>query len=161
MEKICWKDNLGNVLEKGEKVLVLTGAYAYTIQTIKQMTTKNESLFIRAMVTLEVGSTLTAYNVVSLGSLGVDADAIDRANCGKVGFDCLGNKLSVGDKVLYLHKMEAFMQVGTVEKLTDKSCILSIEKNRFDQVKYRTKYAEIISLSALQKDDFVPNGSFD
>jgi hypothetical protein len=98
---------------------------------------------------------INAMNVVSLNALGVELSSLDGI-CASPLHDALGNELHVGDKVLYLHTMEMFADVGIVKSMAKNSCLLSIKENRFGQTEYRKKYAEIISLTALGIEQIPP-----
>ena len=56
--------------------------------------------------------------------------------------------------------MEMYVEIGIVKKLSAKSCLLDIKENRFHQTEYRRKYEEIISLTAIDKEDIIINHSF-
>ena len=148
------KDNLGHEIHIGDYVFCFAGSVKNTIQRIKKARTIQEDWGTREGVTFENGKWLSDYNVVSLNALGVDLSDVDALKSAP-GCDALGNSLQVGDKVLYLHPMEMCAEIGIVKKLTAKSCLLSIRKNRFNQEEYRKKYEEIISLTALGKGDMV------
>ena len=142
-------DNLGNELFVGNHVFCLSGKLKNTIQKITSFRTINEYNGVREAVNFENGSWLMDYNTISLNALGVT----NFENVCKSGCDTLGNPIKEGDKVLFLHPMEMYVEIGVVKKLSPQSCLLSINKNRFGQTEYRKKYNELISLTALSKED--------
>jgi hypothetical protein len=109
----------------------------------------------RALVHFTVGGRLSDYNTISLDSLGVQVNDIPDVIRGVYPNDALGNQIHIGDKVLYLHRLEMYVEIGTVKKLTEKTCLLAIDSNRFNQIEYRKRYEEIISLSAINKDQLI------
>lgn len=145
------KDNIGNELHIGDRVFCYSGKHKNEIQTIASFRIIADVLGDTEAVNFVDGGWLTALNVLSLNALGIGADAA-IAEAGSFQ-DALGHTLHIGDQVLYLHAMEMYTQIGTVKKMAAKSCLLSIEHNRFDQTEYRKKYEEIISLTAIGKED--------
>ncbi len=145
------KDNIGNELHIGDQVFCYSGKHKNTIQTIASFRIISDVLCDTDAVNFTDGCWLTALNVLSLNALGIASDkAISEAGSFQ---DALGHPLHIGDQVLYLHSMEMYTQIGTVKKLAAKSCLLSIEKNRFNQTEYHKKYEEIISLTAIGKEN--------
>ena len=67
--------------------------------------------------------------------------------------DALGHAIDIGDQVLFLHPMEQYAEIGTIKSMAAKSCLLDIELNRFGKTEYRKKYEEIISLTAIGKEN--------
>ncbi|NCA92491.1 hypothetical protein EOM82_04475 [bacterium] len=148
-----WIDNIGNVLTVGDFVLCLTGQNAYTFATVKSLTSRHNYYEpITPTATLNNGSTVSDYNVISLTALGIGANDVSEECRGTVGYDTLGKQISIGDKVLYLHSKEMRVAIGTVQKLCPKLCALEITENRFGQTEYKAKYGEILSLSAIGKE---------
>ena len=145
------RDNLNNELHVGDYVFCLTGRLKNTIQKITSTRNIKESFGVREGVDFGNGCWLSDYNTISLRALGSNA----TASVSKVGFDALGNPLNIGDKVLFLHPMEMYAEIGTIKKMSPKSCLLDIKENRFQQTEYRKKYEEIISLTALGKEDIL------
>lgn len=150
------KDNLNNELHIGDYVFCLTGSVKNTIQQIKKTRSIKELFGIREGVDFGNGCWLSDYNTISLNALGATA----TTTVSMQGYDALGNALNIGDKVLFLHSMEMYAEIGVVKKLAPKSCLLDIKENRFQQTEYRKKYEEIISLTALGKEDIVIDHSF-
>ena len=150
-----WFDNVGFELNPDDYVLCLSGDYAYTIQQIRKLSQRDEGSFIRYMVSLTCKSTVSTYNVISLKGLGLSPDTIKRETVGQRGYDVFGNAITLGDKVLYLHRMEIFTEIGVVSKLAAKTCIFNIKLNRFNQTSYKKPYGEIISLTALDLDETI------
>ena len=144
-------DNLNNELHIGDYVFCLTGKFKNTIQQIQNSRSAQETFGTRCIVDFSNGYWLSDYNTISLKELGSTA----TETVSKQGCDALGNTLNIGDKVLFLHSMEMFAEIGIVKKLTPKSCLLYIKENRFHQTEYRKKYEEIISLTALGKENIV------
>ena len=144
-------DNLNNELHIGDYVFCLTGSHKNTIQQIQKTRSIKETYGTRDVVDFGNGSWLSDYNTISLKALGVNV----TETVSKAGYDAFGNKLNIGDKVLFLHSMEMYTEIGTVKKLSAKSCLLDIKENRFHQTEYRRKYEEIISLTAIGKEDIV------
>ena len=143
-------DNLNHELNIDDLVFCLTGSNAKTISSVVKLgTRKNEPFDDLASVTLENKKTLMASNVINLSKLGVTSDSIEWDYIGKEKHDALGHEIKVGDKILFLHRMECDSQTGTVKKLTAVTMLLEIPKNRFDQTEYRQKYGEVINLSAI------------
>ena len=143
-----WFDNLGYEITVGDEVVPLTGNLAYSVQKIKKLGTREE-LFVVATVTFENGTTVYAHNVIDLRELGMSSDKIDYSKQGCTGFDFFGNPISIGDQILYLHRMEMYSTVGIAKKFANKNCIMDIPQNRFDQTSYKKPYKEIFSLSSL------------
>ena len=144
------KDNIGNEISVGDFVFCYSGQNKYTIQKVKSFRHCNGETLngITEAVNFEGKGWISATNVVSLNALGVDVSNLENAKAGNKS-DALGNALRVGDKVLYLHSMEMYTEVGVVKSLSEKSCLLTIKENRFGQTEYRKKYDELISLTAL------------
>lgn len=151
------KDNIGNDLNIGDYVFCLTGSHKNTIQQIRKFRTITDYFGNRDAVDFAGGAWLLAHNTVSLTALGVTKPELaTQPEC-----DALGNPLHVGDKVLFLHAMEMYTEIGTVKKLAAKTCLLEIAENRFGQTEYRKKYEEIISLTALGKEDLITTRLYD
>ena len=149
------KDNIGNEINVGDFVFCYSGQYKNTIQRVTSFRHCNgDSLNgVTEAVNFEGKGWISAVNVVSLNALGVDISSSDRFKSSN-SHDALGNLLRVGDNVLFLHALEMYAEVGIVKSLAAKSCLLSIECNRFGQKEYRKKYEELISLTALRIDKF-------
>ena len=145
------KDNIGHEVHIGDRVFCLSGSRKNMIQTVEKLVVARDDYGSQIRVYLEGGAWISIYNLISLTALGVSVDEITRIS----DSDALGNSLHVDDKVLFLHPMEFYAEIGTVKKLTAKSCLLSIAENRFGQTEYRKKYEELISLSAIGKEDLV------
>ena len=152
---MMWLDNIGHPLNPNDYVLCLTGIYSYTIQHIKKLSQRDEDLSIRKMVTFYNRVSVSDYNVISLSALGIKPEEIDAEKAGKHGYDVFGHVITVGDKVLYLHSHEMYVNTGVVTRLAPKTCIFECRLNRFGQSSYKKPYKEIISLSALQLDEKV------
>lgn len=144
------KDNIGNDINIGDYVFCWSGQNKLSIQKVTGFRLCNgESLNgVTEAVSFEGRGWVSAVNVLSLNALGVDIDSLTDLRLSK-GCDALGNTLSIGDKVLFLHAKEMYAEVGIIKSMTEKSCLLTIEPNRFRQSEYRKKYNEIISLTAL------------
>ena len=144
------RDNLGNEIYVGDYVFCYSGNWKHTIQRIKSFRhiTGEPLNGVAEAVNFESGYWLDCVNLVSLNALGVDSSSC-RERVAMDQSDALGNHLHVGDKVLYLHVKEIYAEVGVIKKITAKSCLLSIKRNRFGQEEYRKKCEELISLSAL------------
>ena len=142
------KDNIGNTINIGDFVFCFSGQNKNTIQQVTSYRYCNgETLSgVTEAVNFEDRGWISATNVVSLNALGVDVTNIRKQNS---KCDAVGNPLCVGDKVLYLHSMEMFADIGIVKSISEKSCLLSIKSNRFRQDDYRKKHEELISLTAL------------
>lgn len=140
------QDNIGNEINIGDTVFCYSGSLKNTIQIVVGTRNIKEHWGIREAVSFDNGVWLSNYNVLSLNALGIDISTIgsSAAQC-----DALGNSLHIGDRVLYLHAMEMYAEVGIVKSLAAKSCLLSIECNRFGREEYRKRYDELISLTAL------------
>lgn len=151
------KDNIGNEISVGDFVFCYSGQNKHTIQRVQSFRYCNgESLNgVTDAVNFEGKGWISATNVVSLNALGADMSSPDEIRTAPL-HDALGNALNVGDKVLYLHTMEMFADVGIVKSMAKNSCLLSIKENRFGQTEYRKKYAEIISLTALGIEQIPP-----
>ena len=145
------KDNIGHEVHIGDRVFCLSGSKKNTIQTVEKLVSARDNYGSQIRVYLEGGAWISIYNLISLTALGVSTDEITHIP----GSDALGNSLHVGDKVLFLHPVEFYAEIGTVRKLTAKSCLLSIAENRFGQTEYRKKFEELISLTAIDKEDLV------
>ena len=145
------KDNIGHEVHIGDRVFCLSGSKKNTIQTVEKLVSARDNYGSQIRIYLEGGAWISIYNLISLTALGVSADEITRIP----GSDALGNSLHVGDKVLFLHPMEFYAEIGTVRKLTAKSCLLSIAENRFGQTEYRKKFVELISLTAIGKEGLI------
>lgn len=155
-QHIQWNDNIGSELTVGDFVLCLTGQNAFTFSTVKSLTSRHNYYEpITPTATLDNGSTVHDYNVISLTALGIAEKNVVAECRGKVGYDTLGKQISIGDKVLYLHSKEIRVSIGTVQKLCPKLCSLAITENRFGQTEHKAKYGEILSLSAIGKDYIV------
>ena len=150
------RDTVGNELNIGDHVFCLSGSLSYTIQKVEKFRIIKEHWGDRECVDFGNGLWLSSENVVSLTALG----AVNPEICDNSGYDALGAELHVSDKVLYRHAMEIFAEIGTVKKLTAKTCLLTIDKNRFNQTEYRKKYGEIISLTALGKEDITTRDKY-
>jgi hypothetical protein len=143
------KDNLDNELHIGDYVFCLTGSLKNTIQKI-QKTRKIEEIYgVREGVDFGNKHWISDYNTISLNALGVTA----TETVSKPGCDALGNALNIGDKVLYAYSLD--VEIGVVKKLSAKTCLLEIEEKFYRGSEYRKKYEEIISLTALGKEDIV------
>ena len=142
------KDNINNEIHIGDSVFCYSGSLKNTIQTVTGFRIVKEDFSEREVVNFENGFWLSAYNVISLNALGADLSAFDNilksSQC-----DALGHVIHIGDKVLFLHSLEMYAEVGVVKSLASKSCLLTIKPNRFRKNEYRKKYEELISLSAL------------
>ena len=147
------KDNIGNEINVGDFVFCYSGQNKNTIQRVTSFRHCNgDSLNgVTEAVNFEGRGWISAVNVVSLNALGVDISSSDGFKS-SYSHDALGNLLRVGDNALFLHALEMYAEVGVVKKLAAKSCLLSIECNRFGQKEYRKKYEELISLTALGID---------
>ena len=145
------KDNIGNDLNIGDYVFCLSGTHKNTIQQIKKFRITKDHFGDRDAVDFINGSWLLAYNTISITALGVNTPEVSLQS----GCDILGNTLHTGDMVLYRHPMEYYAEVGIVKKLAAKSCLLEIKPNRFGETEYRKKYEELVSLTALKKEDIV------
>lgn len=145
------RDNIGNELHIGDTVFCLTGSNKNTVQKVVKSKTVEENLGEQTRVYFENGSWLAIYNVISLTALGITVSE----TASLTGCDAFGQKLHIDDKVLYRHPMEFYAEIGTVKKLAEKSCLLTIQENRFGQTEYRRKYEEIISLTAIGKGDLL------
>ena len=156
-----WIDNIGYELSEGDYVLCLSGELAYTVQKIEKLTKRKEVLGERFMVTLSCKRTLSDYNVILMQALHVTVEDVKNEKREQSGFDVFGNPVNIGDKVLFLHKLEMDAEVGIVSKLTQKSCLLTIKPNRVRQNSYRKPYGEIVSLTALGLNETVINRRFD
>ena len=145
------RDNIGNELTLGDFVFCLSGSLKNTAQKITGFRTiKNEPFEGREAVNFAGGFWLATDNVISLNALGAKSfDVVSASGC-----DALGNPLHIGDQVLFLRMLEMYTEIGIVKKMAAKTCLLSIAKSRFDQTEYRKKYNEVISLTALGKEDF-------
>lgn len=143
------KDNIGNEVHIGDCVFCLTGKHKHTIQTVEKLIVAKDDFGNQIRVYFENGSWLSIFNLLSLTALGVTA----TETASSFGCDVLGNQLHLGDKVLFLHPMEFYAEIGIVKKLAAKSCLLSISANRFGQTEYRKKYEELISLTAIGKEN--------
>lgn len=151
-----YRDNIGNSVSAGDLIFCLTGAHAKSIQTAKKLGIKKDDIFgDNPTVTLACGGTVYALNVVSLTALGVQSDEICYDKIGLKGFDGLGHEIHIGDKILFLHKMECDCEIGTAIKMTQKQCQMRIAENRFHQTEYRQNYPEIISLNAIKREDLI------
>ena len=148
------KDNIGNDINVGDLVFCYSGQNKNTIQRVASFRYCNgDSLNgVTEAVNFEGRGWISAVNVVSLNALGVDVSSPDGFKSSS-SHDALGNLLRVGDNVLFLHALEIYAEVGIVKSLAAKSCLLSIECNRFGQKEYRKKYEELISLTALGIDN--------
>ena len=156
-----WIDNIGYELNEGDYVLCLSGEFAYTVQKVEKLTKRKEVLGERFMVTLSCKRTLSDYNVILIRAFDLAVSDIKNEKRGRSGFDVFGNPVNIGDKVLFLHKLEIDTEVGIVSKLTQKSCLLTIRLNRHGQDSYRKAYREIVSLTALGLDETIINRKFD
>lgn len=143
-------DNIGNEICVGDFVFCYSGQYKNTIQKVTGFRFCNGESLSGVTDAVNFGSRawVSAVNVVSLNALGADVNCLE--NISRISqSDAIGNTLQIGDKVLYLHPLEMYAEVGVVKSLSAKSCLLSITHNRFDQTEYRKKYEELISLTAL------------
>ena len=147
---MIWKDNIGNKIHIGDLVFLYSGSRAHTIQKVKSLSVRKDISEIETVV-LEAGGTYYAEYVLSLTALGINENVIFYEFAGKKGYDTLGHKLEIGDEVLYVHAKEYLGNIGTLKSMSDKTCLLSIKKNRFNQTEYRKQYKEVISLSALKR----------
>jgi len=147
---ISMKDNIGNDIHVDDLVFCYSGQYKNKIQRVTgfRMCNGNSLNWITEAVNFEGNGWVSALNVVSLNALGVDVTSLTDLKTIK-GCDALGNTLSIGDKVLFLHAKEMYAEEGIINSMTEKSCLLTIELNRFGQTEYRKKYNELISLTAL------------
>ena len=147
------KDNIGNEINVGDLVFCYSGHNKNTIQRVMgfRYCSCDSLNGVTEAVNFEGRSWISAVNVVSLNALGVDISSSENFKSSN-SRDALGNLLRVGDTVLFLHALEMYTEVGVVKSLAAKSCLLSIECNRFGQKEYRKKYEELISLTALGID---------
>ena len=150
------KDNIGNEIRIGDRVFCYSGYYKNKIMVINEFRYYNgESLNgVVEAVCFENGRWLAAYNVVSLNALGIDEDSgkpeADR-HC-----DALGKVLNIGDRVLFLHSKESQAEIGIIKSFSEKTCLMSINRNRFGQEEYRKKYEELILLyAAADKSPYI------
>lgn len=143
-------DNLNHEIQAGDLVFCLTGSVAKTLSTVTKTGKRaNPPFDEKATITLSNGKTLDTVNVIDLVQLGIYPDQISSENIGIDKMDALGHPIQIGDKILFLHKMEYLAETGTVLKLSDQTCLLAIEKNRFNQTEYRQKYKDVINLTAV------------
>ena len=145
------KDNIGNEVRVGDHVFCLSGSCKHSIQAVEKLVVAKDDFGSQIRVHFDGRSWLPIYNVISLTALGIPLDSVAHIS----GSDALGNPLHVGDKVLFLHAMEFYAEIGVVKKLTPKSCLLSIAENRFGQTEYRKKFEELISLTAIGREDLL------
>lgn len=145
------KDNINNEIHIGDSVFCYSGSLKNTIQTVAGFRIVKEDFSEREAVNFENGFWLSANNVISLSALGADVSEFDNISKSSQ-CDALGHPLHIGDKVLYLHSLEMYTEVGIVKSLAAKSCLLTIQSKRFRKDEYRKKYEELISLSALNID---------
>ena len=149
------KDNVGNEIHLGDFVYCYSGKHKNRIQQVHGFRViHDEQLGELDAVNFSDKDWLRAANVVSLNALGVTA--LPDVQWPLNRCDILGNPLHIGDKVMYMHRLERDAETGVVKSMTDKSCLLSIQENWFGQTEYRKKYEELISLTALGKEDFTP-----
>lgn len=132
------KDNLGNDINAGDLVFCYSGIKKNTIQKVRGFRVFNGEPLngVTEAVNFEGKEWVSALNVVSLNALGVNGLLLPISKPAK-GCDALGNQLNIGDKVLFLHSMEMYTEVGVVKSMTEKSCLLTIKPNRFGQNEYR------------------------
>ena len=144
------KDNIGNEINIGDLVFCYSGQNKNTIQKVTGFRHCNGETLngVTEAVNFEGKDWVSAINVVSLNALNADISSLFNIQLSN-GCDALGNSLSVGDKVLFLHAKEMYAEIGIIKSMTAKSCLLTIEPNRFRQNEYRKKYNELISLTAL------------
>lgn len=144
------KDNIYNDIHIGDFVFCYSGQYKNKIKKVTGFRTCNgESLNgVTNAVNFEGSGWLSATNVISLNALGADISTLPSTKL-SIMCDALGNQLHVGDRVLYLHALEMYADIGIVKKLSTKTCLLTINRNRFGQEEYRKKFEEVISLAAL------------
>ena len=145
------KDNIGNEVHIGDRVFCFTGKHKNTIQIVDKLIVAKDDFGAQIRAYLANGSWLAIYNLISLNALNITAAQTVSAP----GCDALGNSLKLGDSVLFLHPMEFYAEIGIVKKLAAKSCLLSIQENRFGQAEYRKKYEELISLTAIGKENLI------
>ena len=145
-------DNLNYEIQVGDLVLCLTGQHAYSVQIVKSCSGRKDSVFddITPTVVFECGGTVYADNVISLAGLNISQSYIRSDEAGKAGMDLFGHPIKPGDEIMFLHTMERFVQTGTAKKLSPKTCLIEIPKNRFNQTEYRKPYSEIINLTEIQ-----------
>lgn len=143
-------DNIGHKLYPGDLVFCLTGKNAYSFQTIKALSRRKDDPFGDIpTILLESGSTIHAYNVVSLSALYVTPEDINDEKRGKYPCDALGNAILRDDWIMFLHSKETYTQAGQAIHLSPKTCLISIAKNRFGETTCRKPYSQIINTSAL------------
>lgn len=149
-ESVEWKDNIGQELHAGDYIFSLNGKYSFEI--VKKLSTKYDGIFgFEPTVVFQDGRTMYACYVLSLTAL--DISPKTNAIYNSSGFDALGNKLNVGDIVLSVPRLEMFAEKGKVLKVMPKNCKISHEPNRFETDFHMRKYNEIISLTAINKEN--------
>lgn len=149
-----WIDNIGQTVNTGNLVFALNGKF--TIERVKVLSTrKNEVFGPEPTVVFDDGRYMYAAYVISLTALGCTDEMITNENSGKPGYDILGHELHDGDVVLSVPgRMQTRAQKGIVLKQTASTCKISMGMDIHNADFHRRKYVEVLSLSALGKEDF-------
>ena len=145
------KDNIGNEVHIGDRVFCFTGKHKNTIQVVEKLIVAKDDFGSQIRAYFKNASWLNIYNLITMNALGIEA----IKTIAVTGCDALGNPLQQGDKVLFLHPMEFYAEIGIVKKLAAKSCLLSIREKRLGQTEYRKKYEELVSLTAIDKENLI------
>ena len=154
------KDNIENEINIGDYVFCYSGKFKNSVQIVTGFRYCNGEALngVTKAVNLGKGHWLSNTSVVSINALGGDVSSIGKEKP-QEKCDALGNILHIGDRVLFLHAREFLTEVGIVKKLSPKTCLLSIKRNRFGQEEYKKKYEEIISLTAIGYDKEIEHPS--
>ncbi len=146
-------DNIGNEIHIGDSVFCFSGKYKNQVMQVESFRIIKDVLFDREAVNFSSRDWLSAENVVSLTALGAVEKSPGDSVCKYQ--DALGNPLQVGDRVLFLRSMKMYAEIGIVKSLAQKSCLLAFQAKYSNKTEYRKKYEEVISLTAIGKDNLV------
>lgn len=148
-----WIDNIGQTIKVGHYIFAMNGKF--TIERVNRLSMRDDGVFDpEPTVVFDDGRYMYASYVISLTALGCTSDMIASEKSGKTGYDILGHELHDGDVVLSVPgRMQTRVQKGIVLKLNAATCKISKGMDINNTEFHRRKYVEVLSLSALGKEN--------
>lgn len=150
------KDMLGNELNVGDEILFIdTESKTFLSATIKRFTATRCYFENRKMFASQ-DAFRTIDAVISLTALNAKMNPIWHG--GEYGKDVLYHDLKIGDKVLFIDPICRRFAKGIITHLSEKQCFLDYPYGWDDTIQNTKRfYSDVISLTAIQKEDCIPN----